>query len=68
VSAAPITAFWRSSRGRDWQRAELVSDHPSSGQLVLREVGRFWPGVFLAPRDQVRIAGPEFDPVERRSA
>jgi hypothetical protein len=60
MTTSPVTAVWRSSCRRDWQRAEIVSDHPS-GQLVMREVGKFWPGVFLAPRDQVRIAGPEFE-------
>jgi hypothetical protein len=35
---------------------------PSTGQLVLREiVDRFYRGVFLAPRDQVRLAGSEFE-------
>ena len=38
---------------------EIVGDH-ASGQLVLIETGKFYAGVFLAPRDQVRIAGPEF--------
>jgi hypothetical protein len=56
-----VDAVWRASRRRDWQSVEIVDGHPS-GQVVLREVGRLWPGVFLAPRDQVRIAGPEFVP------
>lgn len=55
-----VSALWRRNRRRDWQPVELVSDH-GSGQLVLREVGKFWPGVWLAPRDQVRLAGPEFE-------
>jgi hypothetical protein len=65
MMARSITAVWRSSPEREWQPAEILSDHPSSGQLVLREVDRLWPGVWLAPRDQVRIAGPEFDPAPR---
>lgn len=56
----PVTAVWRPSRRSDWLTVELLSDH-HSGQLVLREVGKFWPGVWLAPREQVRIAGPEFE-------
>lgn len=54
-----ISAVWRASRRQDWQPVEIVADH-ASGQLVLVEVGKFYAGVFLAPRDQVRIAGPEF--------
>lgn len=55
-----ITAVYRPNRRRDWKRAEIVADHPASGQLVLREVGKFYRGVFLVPREQVRLAGPEF--------
>lgn len=54
-----ITAVYRPNRRREWKRAEIVADHPT-GQLVLREVDKFYRGVFLAPREQVRIAGPEF--------
>lgn len=60
-----ISAVWRENRRRDWTPAEIVGQH-GNGQLVLREVGKFWPGVWLAERDQVRIAGPEFEP--RRAA
>lgn len=62
---AAISAVYRPTRRRDWAKVEIVADHPPSGQLVLREIGPFWPGVWLAPRDQVRIAGPEFIPGER---
>lgn len=66
---AAISAVHRRSRARDWDDVEIIADHPASGQLVLREVGKFYRGVFLAPREQVRIAGPEFNPYqkERRS-
>lgn len=62
-----VSAVYRPPRrpGRgygDWQRVELIADHAPSGQLVLREIGPFWPGVWLASRDQVRLAGPEFIP------
>lgn len=60
MNERPINALWRASTRRDWQDVELVTGHVS-GHLVLRETGKFWPGVFLAPRDQVRIAGPEFE-------
>lgn len=62
---AAITAVYRPNRRRDWKPAEIVADH-ASGQLVLREVGKFYRGVFLAPREHVRIAGPEFVPGERK--
>ena len=55
-----ISAVWRRHRRRDWQPAEIVANHPTGG-LVLREVGKFWPGVWLADRGEVRIAGPEFE-------
>ena len=60
-----ISAVYRPSRARNWGDVEIVADHPS-GQLVLREVGKFYRGVFLAPREHVRIAGPEFVPGEKR--
>lgn len=60
-----ISAVYRKRRGQDWQPAEIVADHPASGHLVLREVDKFYRGVFLAPREHVRIAGPEFVPGER---
>jgi hypothetical protein len=61
MTARAVTAVWRSSRRRDWQPVEILADHPT-GQLVLREiVDRFYRGVFLAPRDQVRLAGAEFE-------
>ncbi len=67
--STPITAVVRRKRRRNpagyldaaWTRVEIVGDHAPSGRLILREVGRFWPGVWLADRDQVRIAGPEFE-------
>lgn len=61
MSGAAIKALWRATRRRDWKAVEIVADHVS-GQLVVREVGKFWPGVWLVPRDQVRITGPEFYP------
>lgn len=57
---AAIDAVYRRRRSQEWREVEVVGQHSSTGQLVLREVGKFWPGVWLADRDQVRIAGPEF--------
>lgn len=50
----------RSFDAAGWSWVEIVGEH-ESGRLILRETGRFWPGVWLADRDQVRIAGPEFE-------
>ena len=61
-----ISAVYRPKRGSDWEPAEIVADHAASGHLVLREVGKFYRGVFLAPREHVRIAGPEFVPGEQK--
>lgn len=60
-----ISAVYRERRGADWEPAEIVANHPS-GDLVLREVHKFYRGVFLAPREHVRIAGPEFVPGEKK--
>ena len=59
-----IPAVYRPNRRREWKRAEIVADHPT-GHLVLREVDKFYRGVFLVPREQVRIAGPEFQPGDK---
>lgn len=34
-------------RGEKWRTVELLGSH-KSGNLVVREVGKFWPGVALA--------------------
>lgn len=68
MSLSPITAVVRKRRRRNpagfldaaWTKVEIVGAH-DSGRLILREIGKFWPGVWLADRDQVRIAGPEFE-------
>lgn len=62
MSTTPsIAAVWRPTRRHDWRDAEIVGEHSDTGELVLRETGKFWPGIWLAPRDAVRIAGPEFE-------
>ncbi len=55
-----VAVVWRDSCRKPWQDAELLADHHTGG-LVLRETGRLWPGVWLADRGDVRIAGPEFE-------
>lgn len=54
-----ISAVYQPQPEADWKPAEIVADHPSGG-LVLREVGKFYRGVFVVPREQVRLSGPEF--------
>ena len=56
-----IAAVWRPNPRRDWADVEIVGDH-GSGQLVLRETGKVLAGVWLAPRESIRIAGREFWP------
>lgn len=54
-----IDAVYRPSRARDWKDCEIVGQHKDGG-LVLREAGtKFWRGVWLAERDQVRLRGAE---------
>lgn len=57
----PVSALYRPTRRHDWQAVEIVGDHAASGGLVLRERDRFWPGVWIAARDTVRLSGPEFE-------
>lgn len=61
---AAISAVYQPQRDADWKPAEIVADHPSGG-LVLREVGKFYRGVFVVPRERVRLSGPEFVPGNR---
>lgn len=60
MSEKLVPALWRPSSREDWQPIDLLAVH-QGGQLVARETGRFWPGVFLARPDQVRVAGPVFE-------
>lgn len=49
-----MPALYRQHAGDDWQEVELLGRH-RSGKLVLREVGKRWPGVWLASLDAVRV-------------
>lgn len=51
---ATIPALWREKRTDDWQDVELIGRH-RSGALVLREIGKTWPGIWLAPPHAVRV-------------
>jgi hypothetical protein len=48
-------ALYRHDYAAAWQDVAIVSRHP--GGLVLRELGRRFPGVWLATLDQVRVEG-----------
>lgn len=44
-----------SANGDDgWSAAEILGRH-KSGKLAMREVGKFWPGVWLADARQVAL-------------
>ena len=49
-----MAALYREYLSDEWQDCELIGRHPS-GNLVLREVGKLWPGIWLAPVDAVRV-------------
>lgn len=51
-----IAALYRANAADDWADVEIVSRH-RSGALVLREVGKKFPGVWLARSHEVRVAG-----------
>lgn len=51
---AAVPALWRDRPTDDWREVELLGRH-RSGALVLREVGKLWPGVWLASTDAVRV-------------
>lgn len=46
--------FYRESPGDDWQECEVIAKRPD-GLLILRELGKPLPGVWLASRAQVRV-------------
>lgn len=50
----PTPALFSANSVDDWTAAEIVDRH-RSGKIVLREVDRFWPGVWLADLPQVAI-------------
>jgi hypothetical protein len=61
----PQRALYRPDIGAPWEDCLLVARHP--GGLVLREIGRLFPGHFLATLDQVRVEGAgSFSPGARR--
>jgi hypothetical protein len=60
-----VRALYRPDHGARWIDVLIVSRHP--GGLVLREVGRYFPGHWLATLDQVRVEGAgSFSPGTRR--
>lgn len=65
TTSTAVTALYRPTRRHDWRESEIVGEHAGTGQLVLRETGKFYRCVWLADRDTVRIAGPEFQEPRR---
>lgn len=49
-----MSGLWREADDRDWQEVEVLGRR-RSGDLECRETGRLWPGVFVAPANQVRV-------------
>ena len=49
----PTPALYSIDGETDWTEAEIVDRR--HGRLVLREVGKLWPGVFLAETRHVAI-------------
>lgn len=45
---------YRRTRADDWMPVEVIGQH-ADGRLVLREVGRRYPGVLLADVSQIRL-------------
>ncbi len=56
-AAAPVPALYRSTPFTPWHAVELLGHHVPTGALIVREVGKFWPGIWLAWPEQVRLAG-----------
>lgn len=49
-----IPAVYRATDIEPWDDVEIVGHRPEG--LVLREVGKLWPGIWVASLDRVRIA------------
>ena len=49
-----MRALYRRNPGSDWTDCEITGRRPD-GKLVVREVGKVWPGVWIATIDQVRV-------------
>lgn len=50
-------ALYRENTTQPWREVEWIGT-TSRGEIVVREVGRQWPGVAYATADQVRLPGP----------
>ena len=49
-----MRAFYRASPADDWQEVVVLDAHVS-GKVVLREIGRNLPGVFLGDYTAIRV-------------
>lgn len=61
-ASAPVPALYRVAPFTKWQAVELLGRHPSSRALIVREAWKFWPGIWLAWPEQVRLAPAEATP------
>lgn len=50
-------ALYRENTTQAWRDVEVLGT-TARGLIVVREVGRQWPGVAYATADQVRLPGP----------
>lgn len=54
---AAASALYRESAAEPWRDVEIVCA-ARCGQLVVRETGRIWPGVFTVALSDLRVPGP----------
>lgn len=54
AAGGPGATFYGESAGDDWRECEIIAAR-SDGLLILRELGKPLPGVWLASRAQVRV-------------
>ena len=46
--------LYREHPSADWREVDVIGPH-ASGNVVLREVGKLWPGIWTAPADAVCV-------------
>lgn len=54
VHTRAVWNLYRANPGDQWKPVEIVGSHASG--TVCREVGKLWPGVFLAEPSQLSVA------------
>lgn len=53
-------ALYRESASQQWRAVKIVRT-TRSGEIVVQETNRLWPGVAVATLDQIRIPGRTFN-------